>query len=195
MSGILCGPCTFTVFGNAATAAFTMSSFPSIVAAKTSIRALCSRRNSAMSRRPMWEAPPSAVSKSPLPQSIAPLINVGSAASISLTASRLKWPAITKRFTRARSICGSCSGKSGTSFDDGLGAGELPPGWANRPRPNNAPTAAIPLPMRNFLRLTNVFMTGPYSGPVRNTSSILLFSSTARLRLIRHSRGDIAQLF
>ena len=161
------------------------------------MRALCSRRNSAISRRPMCEAPPSAVSKSPLPQSIAPLISVGSAASISFTASRLKWPAITNRFTRARSICGSCSGKSGTSFDDGfaLGTGELTPGCAwSKPRPNNAPAAATPPLSRNFFRVPDVFMTRPYRGPVRYTSRILLFSSTTTPRLARHARGDIPQL-
>src|SRR5215813_15141484 len=70
------------MFGKAATAAFTMSSLPSIVAAKMSIRALCSSKNSATSRRPMWDAPPNADSKSPLPQSIAPLIKCGSSANI-----------------------------------------------------------------------------------------------------------------
>src|SRR5205807_3565410 len=97
--------------------------------------------------------------------------------------------------TRARSICGSCSGKSGTSFDDGLGGGELTPGCArSTPRPNNAPTAAMPPLSRNFLRVTDVFMTRPYRGPVRYTSRILLFSSTKTTRLARHTLGDIPQL-
>jgi hypothetical protein len=63
------------------------------------------------------------------------LISVGSSDNIFFTARRLKWPAITNRFTRARSICGSCSGKSGTLSGDcgeaeALGTGAVVPAWA-----------------------------------------------------------------
>src|SRR6185437_1389876 len=44
-------------------------------------------RSSAMSRRPMWPAAPSAVSQSPPPQSQAALANVRSSASVARTAS------------------------------------------------------------------------------------------------------------
>src|SRR5207253_3926933 len=71
---------------------------------------------------------------------------------------------MTNRFTRARSICGSCSGKSGTLSADG-GAAEVGgtdavvPGCAcTRPRPQRIPAAAMPPLIRNFLRVKDVFM-------------------------------------
>src|SRR5207248_4418159 len=71
---------------------------------------------------------------------------------------------MTNRFTRARSICGSCSGKSGTLSANGGdaevgGPDAVVPGWARiMPRPQRTPAAAIPLLIRNFLRVKGVFM-------------------------------------
>src|ERR1700720_1095377 len=71
---------------------------------------------------------------------------------------------MTNRFTRARSICGSCSGKSGTlSADCGDGAGDgteaVVPGCdRNTPRPQSIPAIATPLLMRNLLRVSDRFM-------------------------------------
>src|SRR5260370_2254690 len=71
---------------------------------------------------------------------------------------------MTNRFTRARSICGSCSGKSGTlSTDCGDGAGDgtnaVVPGCArSTSRPQSMPATAMPLLIRNFLRVSDVFM-------------------------------------
>src|SRR6266550_1419238 len=71
---------------------------------------------------------------------------------------------MTNRFTRSRSICGSCSGKSGTlSADCGHGAGDgtnaVVPGCArSTSRPQSMPATAMPLLIRNFLRVSDVFM-------------------------------------
>src|SRR5437868_6428075 len=71
---------------------------------------------------------------------------------------------MTNRFTRARSICGSCSGKSGTLSADGGdaevgGIDAVVPGCArNMPRPQRTPTAAMPLLIRNFLRVKDLSM-------------------------------------
>src|SRR5260370_40107323 len=71
---------------------------------------------------------------------------------------------MTNRFTRARSICGSCSGKSETlsaeGGDDAAGGTDAAgPGWArNTPRPQRKPATATPLLMRNFLRVSDVFI-------------------------------------
>src|SRR5947208_1486130 len=71
---------------------------------------------------------------------------------------------MTNRLTRARSICGSCSGKSGTLSANGGdaevgGTDAVVPGWARiMPRPQRTPAAAIPLLIRNFLRVKDVFM-------------------------------------
>src|ERR1700730_2889893 len=71
---------------------------------------------------------------------------------------------MTNRLTRARSICGSCSGKSGTlSGDSGKGepagiAGLVPGCECNVVRPQNMPSAAMPLPIRNRLRVMGVFI-------------------------------------
>src|SRR5260370_9458310 len=74
---------------------------------------------------------------------------------------------MTNRFTRARSICGSCSGKSGTLSAEGGDAGGMDaavPGWArNTPRPQRKPATAMPLLIRNFLRVSEVFMNAPLS--------------------------------
>ena len=55
-----CGPGTFSVCGNAVSAAFTTSSWPSMAAAKMSRRAPQSSKKSAISRRPVCAAAPSA---------------------------------------------------------------------------------------------------------------------------------------
>src|SRR4029077_9791096 len=71
---------------------------------------------------------------------------------------------MTNRFTRARSICGSCSGKSGTLSancgDDVAGGTDAAvPGCArNRARPQSIPAIATPLLMRNLLRVSDLFM-------------------------------------
>src|SRR5438552_652576 len=71
---------------------------------------------------------------------------------------------MTNRFTRARSICGSCSGKSGTlSADCSDGAGDgtnaVVPGCArSTSHPQSMPATAMPLLVRNFLRVSDVFM-------------------------------------
>src|SRR6266550_2723525 len=71
---------------------------------------------------------------------------------------------MTNRFTRARSICGSCSGKSGTlSADCSDGAGDgtnaVVPGCAcSTSRPQSMPATAMPPLIRNFLRVSDVFM-------------------------------------
>src|ERR1700688_150458 len=71
---------------------------------------------------------------------------------------------MTNRFTRARSICGSCSGKSGTlSADCGDGAGHgtnaVVPGCArSTPRPQSMPAIAMPLLIRNLLRVSDLFI-------------------------------------
>src|ERR1700719_2326491 len=71
---------------------------------------------------------------------------------------------MTNRLTRARSICGSCSEKSGTlSGDSGKGepagmAGLVPGCECNALRPQNMPSAAMPLLIRNRLRVMGVFI-------------------------------------
>src|SRR5438270_11487179 len=71
---------------------------------------------------------------------------------------------MTNRFIRARSICGSCSGKSGTLSAEGGeaapgGTDAAVPGWArNAPRPQRKPATAMLLLMRNFLRVSDLFM-------------------------------------
>src|SRR5438270_9985636 len=71
---------------------------------------------------------------------------------------------MTNRFTRARSICGSCSGKSGTLSADGGdaevgGIDAVVPGCAcTMPRPQRTPAAAMLLLIRNFLRVKDAFM-------------------------------------
>src|SRR6266480_6664774 len=67
---------------------------------------------------------------------------------------------MTNRFTRARSICGSCSGKSGTlSADCGDGTNAVVPGCArSTSRPQSMPATAMPLLIRNFLRVSDVLM-------------------------------------
>src|SRR6266487_747741 len=74
---------------------------------------------------------------------------------------------MTKRLTRARSICGSCSGKSGTLSGD-CGDGEpvggttdvdvVPGCECSVPRPQNIPAKARPLSMRKRLRVRDVFI-------------------------------------
>src|SRR4029453_2942895 len=64
------------------------------------------------------------------------------------------------RFTRARSIGGSCSGKSGTlSADCGDETDGVAPGCdRNTPRPQSIPAIATPVLIRNLLRVSDVFM-------------------------------------
>jgi len=62
-----------------------------ISAQKMSILAPFSSRNSTMSWRPMWEAPPRALSQSPPPQSMMPLSTIGSSANSFFVISKSKW--------------------------------------------------------------------------------------------------------
>src|SRR5437764_10506707 len=71
---------------------------------------------------------------------------------------------MTNFFTRARSICGSCSGKSGTlsadaSEGDAGGTDAVIPGCAIRRRCHRAPATAKPLVRRNLFRERDVFMS------------------------------------
>src|SRR5437879_13041409 len=76
---------------------------------------------------------------------------------------------MTNRFHRARSMCGACSRKSGTLSAEGGdaaagGTDAAVPGWArNTPRPQRKPATAMPLFMRNFLRVSDVFMNATLS--------------------------------
>jgi hypothetical protein len=86
----------------------------------------------------MWEAPPSAVSKSPPPQSQVALISAGCVASISFTLSSWPWPAMTNCLTRSLSIGGPRSGMIGAGLGEFEGVGD----WAKSRVPPKAVAAA-----------------------------------------------------
>src|SRR6266446_2734214 len=111
---------------------------------------------------------------------------------------------MTNRFTRVRSICGSCSGKSGTLSAEGGdaaagGTDAAVPGWArNTPRPQRKPATAMPLLMRNFLRVSDVFMNATLSRAHQiYFSNIAIFfghhSMTVPPRARRHSAALVKQ--
>src|SRR5881275_2922100 len=111
---------------------------------------------------------------------------------------------MTNRFTRARSICGSCSGKSGTlsaeSGDAAAGGTDAAvPGWArNTPRPQRKPATAMPLLIRNFLRVNDVFMNATLRRAHQiYFSNIAIFfgrhSATFSPRPRRHSAALVKQ--
>src|SRR6476660_3878073 len=107
---------------------------------------------------------------------------------------------MTNRFTRARSICGSCSGKSGTlSADCGDGTNAVVPGCArSTPRPQSIPATAMPLLIRNLLRVSDVFMNATLRRAHQiYFSNIAIFfgrnSSTFSPRPRRHSAALVKQ--
>src|SRR4029077_2643558 len=111
---------------------------------------------------------------------------------------------MTNRFTRARSIRGSCSGKSGTlSADCGDDAGDgtdaVVPGCdCNTPRPQSIPPIATPLLMRNLFRVSDLFMDATL-GRARQIyfSNIAIFfgrdSASLSPRARRHSATLVKQ--
>src|SRR6266566_2089030 len=107
---------------------------------------------------------------------------------------------MTNRFTRARSICGSCSGKSGTlSADCGDGTNAVVPGCArSTSRPQSMPATAMPLLIRNFLRVSDVFMNATLRRAHQiYFSNIAIFfgrhSATFSPRPRRHSAALVKQ--
>ncbi len=108
------------------------------------MRAPLERRYRAISRLPTWDAPPSAVSQSPCPQSQVAIANFASRSSISLTFGRSPCPACTKWRTCVR----SCGGGRFLSMGAALGAAGrvlLLGSSATRRGTMTAPTAARPV--------------------------------------------------
>src|SRR5438067_4296275 len=111
---------------------------------------------------------------------------------------------MTNRFTRARSICGSCSGESGTLSADcrdgaGDGANAVVPGCArSTSRPQSTPATAMPLLIRNFLRVSDVIMNATLRRAHQiYFSNIAIFfgrhSATFSPRPRRHSAALVKQ--
>src|SRR5437763_7688101 len=111
---------------------------------------------------------------------------------------------MTNRFTRARSICGSCSGESGTLSADcrdgaGDGTNAVVPGCArSTSRPQSMPATAMPLLIRNVLRVSDVFMNATLRRAHQiYFSNIAIFlghhSATFSPRPRRHSAALVKQ--
>ena len=122
---MLCGPRMRCTPGCAATKALTTSNCPSMAAEKSVGRAPFEIRYSAIGRLPMCDAPPSASSQSPNPQSQDARASEGRASTNPLTRLRSKCATV----TISRASSGGCVGNRSGTTACGAGSCAFAVGW------------------------------------------------------------------